>query len=73
MAGAVVDAVDAFCVARDKATPVAVASTKPDRRVAAAEKKPEKKAEKKPEKKTAEAKRKPGTGWFHLGIFQRSQ
>jgi len=81
MAGAVVEAVDAFCTARAKSPPVAVAAKKPDAPALAAakkadkksEKKSEKKPDKKPERKSAEVKRKPGTGWFHLGIFQSKQ
>jgi N-acetylmuramoyl-L-alanine amidase len=88
MAGAVVEAVDAFCTARTepKPGPAVAADKKPDAAKVAKKRDEEKVTKKRDETKVAkkphetkvakkqdEAKRKPGTGWFHLGIFQRSQ
>jgi N-acetylmuramoyl-L-alanine amidase len=77
MADAVVEAVDAFCVARTQPDRAAVATNKPDApQVAKKHDEGPKGAKKKDEgpkaakKQPDAAKRKPGTGWFRLGIFQ---
>src|SRR5689334_1874889 len=69
MADAVVAAVDGFCTERSEPDAVAVTAKTSDEAKQVTAKRPEKVAAKRPEKKTSEAKRKPGTGWFHLGIF----